>query len=593
MKKRKHGFLNVAVCSALGICSMLTGCDEAYDLNNMTDDVHLFGNGVTIPLGETTKFYLSDFIAEDSTLVMEDGSYKIKFDGDANTSFSVPELVIDPLVPDIPPSIIDFYESIGDQFPEVKAILDMIGYHKGDPIPDVPGGIHITKHIEAVIADASEVFELKVHDIPEEVKNVQSILVAQTSDISLTLESHGMPDDVKHVYLDFHFTVPEQFTVTPLHDEVEALGNNKYIYKHHVECENGSFSTEIPLHLNKIEFNPPIERQSDGTFAVNLEIAYGGSIEVEDPDVNLVGWTPVTELDIVFRSTALEATEVTACVQAEIPVIDFSQKIEGLPDILSDPDTRLDLQVATMNINIQNSAPVMVEATFEMRSLFFDGTYSPWVTTAEPLTVGAQSTEHIVVTNDTEYAGTPGYIHNLNELLSRVPQELCGIATPYMPATDVTIHLGQTYDILIDYDIAVSLAFGDSVNLHFGDEIAGLSDDISAFTDYITHIILRGDAISTLPLNLAMTMTPLDVNKKEIEGLIVSKVPAIKGNGTTAIEIMIEETTKGALKHLDALRYELSGTSETGGELRADQYLQLTKLSLELPEGIEISLSGE
>jgi hypothetical protein len=77
-----------------------------------------------------------------------------------------------------------------------------------------------------------------------------------------------------------------------------------------------------------------------------------------------------------------------------------------------------------------------------------------------------------------------------------------------------------------------------------------------------------------------------------LKGLTITGVPlTLKAADTTKLNIVIEAAEENELNKLYTLQYKLSAkASGENNELRSDQYLQFTDITLSLPQGISIML---
>lgn len=576
------------LCLLALILLLAVSCDKSYDLNDLSKEIHLFDNGLTAPVGKTGKFYLTDFITETDLLVVRDGQYVIQYEGNSSSNFSIPKLMLDPIKPSFASSQIDFLASIED-YPEIKSILDAVGY-TGGAFPYIDG-LDI-QNAYSLIADKTEYFSFEINDIAPEVVNIQSFTPAEGSIINLILHAEGLPQSINYVTFNFRLKTPSQLIITPIPNDILGDNDGYWLINRRISCSNGAFSEVVPFLLQKVEFNPAAEKQPDNTASVETELFYGGTISIQE-EFNLGGWTPQMELSIGFESpSTIDAIEATARIETDIDPIDYVQELGDLPDMFNNPNTRLDLQSVMIDMNIANGCPGSLETNVQLQSSFNDGSVSSWVETTQPIMVNANAEQNIVVTNDKQYAGTAGYIDNLNELMFKVPREIRALASPRVPATDVTVRMGTAYNIDINYDIVIPITFGDEVDLYYEDSFNDLGNSLQDITDWTTHLILKGRAVSTIPLDLNMRLTPVDDTGKVINGLAIEDV-VLKGDATTDFSIEIKQTATDALRQLDGLKYVVSATSANGGDLRPDEYLQFTNLAICIPGGIDVKLQDE
>lgn len=569
------------ICCLATIGLLAISCDKSYDLDNISGDMQLFQNGLTAPVGNTEKFKLTDFITQTEQFVERNGQYVILYSGNTQSSITIPELMLDPIKPSIANSYIDFLASI-ESYPEIKATLDALGY-TGGAFPE--SDLLNVNSASSPIAQTTEHFTFTMNDVAPEVVNVQSFTPAQGSMITLTLHANGLPQSISTITFDFRLKAPSQLVITPMQNDIICDSEGYYIIKRKISCTNGAFTEEVPFQLNKAEFNPAAEN-INGNISVDAELAYGGTISIQEP-FNLSGWIPQMELAVSFESNALEAAEATVRVEKKLDPIDFTQELNDLPDLFDDPTTCLDLQSVMIDMSINNESPASLETDIALQSIFTDGSSSPEIKTAQPIFVNANATQRVALTNNSEYAGTVGYIANLNELMYKVPRQINVEASPHMPPTDMTVGMGAEYNVGINYDIVIPATFGDEVDLHYEGSFDDLGSELSDMSDMTSSIVLKGKATSTIPLDLDMVTIPVDESDAEIRGLDIQPIK-LQANATTDLSIEIKQTEANALQRLKKLKYVITATSAQGGDLRPDQYLQFTNLTISLPGGVTI-----
>lgn len=582
--KQKHLFQKTVALSLItGALCITTGCDDTYDINKISGDMQLFGNGLTAPVGNTTKFYLTDFIDENDILSVHDGKYAIHFEGNSPTTLSIPAVKIDPITPSFEDASINFLDPIY-MLPGMQEALEAAGYTSG-PLPEL--GVEISG-ITASIPEATEPISLNLPDVPAEIISISSMRPASQTYINVILHSDEFPKQITQAKFDFKFKIPQQLIVEPMQSDVTLDEYGNLYISRNVSCNNGSFTEEIPLLINSVSFEPAALRQPDGNIAIETDLVYSGAITITE-QFDFSGWDPDLHLSIGVESSEIQITEASACIEKSIDPIEYIYELDDLPDFLQNENTCLDLTSIMINLTVTNNSPGTIETNIKLQSEFIDGSTSgEGIETLQPLRIDPLTSHDIVITNDDAYAGTPGYIPGLEALMYRVPRVIKVYATPRIPASDVTLTFDTEYDLDFNYNINVPITFGNNFNLCYEDTFPDLDLDLSSISDASTSFYLEGDAVSTLPIDLSMNLTPLDSEGNIMEGLVISQETTIRSNATTNFSISIEDRSEGALQYLNAIQFSVSGTAENGGTLSPDQYLQFNNLRIVLSDGITI-----
>ena len=597
----KSGLCLCALAAAL----LLNGCDESYNLQDLGGDITLFEGGVSAPVGDTEKFYLSDFIEENELLQLDsDGRYVISYSGEASTSLSFPSIDVPAFEPTFASTHLDFFESIkNNPDPTISGLATIIEtalgttFDHNSPIPEVKNpltgeNIPLTvPEIHAIIPRALEEFEMDVYNIPEQLVSVKKIELCNNALVELALHAEGFPETIDEITLDFYIHPPIQLHITPVDNSIEVVREDYFHVSHTLPCVDGKLDDKLVFRLDYIEFKEPLMRQEDGKLAIFAELDYEGRIDINQ-EFDLTGWTPVLDFTVGFHVDQFSVESAQAQVQAQIDPIELSQEIAGLPDLLTNPNNCFDLRYLTLELDIDNTTPASLMADFALQSTFYDGTKSPMIETQESIVIEANKLQHIAVTNDESYIGQPGYIPELNEIMYKLPKELNLKATPRIPLSDINLKLNSVYNVAIDYALSVPIVFGDDFELSLEGDFGDLGTDIAALSENAGAVALSANVVSTLPADIMMEVKPVDVDGNELKGLNITGVPIrLEAQNTTKLNIEIEAAEENELHKLYTLQYKLSAhASGENNELRSDQYLQFTDIALSLPQGISIMI---
>lgn len=599
---------NIAQRLGLGLCvlataSFLNGCDESYDLNNLGGDVTLFENGVSAPVGETEKFFISDFIGENDLIQVDnDGRYMISYSGNASTSFSFPGIEVPAMKPELGTVYLDFFESLKTN-PEYSDIITLIegavggSFDKYTSIPEIVNPVTGEKvalnvnEIHAVIPRKLEDFTMDVNDIPEELVSISKIELSDEAVAELSLHAEGLPKTITELSIDFYIHSPVELHILPVDESIEIVGENYFHISHTLPCIDGKLDDKILFNLDRIEFKEPLMRDEDGKIVISAEFDYEGRIDINET-FDLSGWTPVLDMNIGFSVPQFAVEMVSAAIQAEVEPISFSQEITGLPDLLVSPNNCFDLSYLTLNLNINNTTPATLATDFSIQSIFQDGSESGTIGTENALIVEANKEQQIIISNEEKYAGQPGYIPNLNEIMYKIPRLLSLKATPSIPLTNIDLHLNRDYNVGVNYSLQVPVIFGEDLHLSVSGDFGDLGVDIAALSEHAAVVQLSAKIVNTLPLDVKMNVKPVDAEGNTLSGVTIEGIPLlIDGNTTTPFDIKIKAIENNDLDKLYTLQFELEGTAASdNNELRPDQYLQFTDIVLSLPEGVSIKI---
>lgn len=580
------------VCAYLALVTV--GCDESYDLSKLGGDVTIFQNGITLPVESEVAISLSELLTDSLTgdyiKVDEAGRYVLSISGAVDpVEFEIPKIAMEKVNPELASTHLDFMESI-ESDPTLSALLDATGY-TGGALPDVEQLIVPENVIHAPIADATQPYSFTVDNMPKELLAIHNVKIHEGTFANLSLHAEGLPKDITHVTFEFILDPPHELIIEPVSEGVWKDTDGYFHILHDLPCVNGCLDDAVKFKVLSLDFNPPLEVNQNHQLNVESHFYYYGKIHINE-SFHLGGWVPQLDLNMGFVMDATEVDEVTATIQADIEAMELAQELDNLPEFLTNPDMQLDLQEIAMELNINNNIPLGVNADFMVESKFFDGSTSGKITSDEPLAIKPSSQQKLIITNvDTYTDGDVVLVPNLNDLIKKIPQSVAFTVVPYVPATELTLLLGNTYSIDLDYSLNVPVVLGKGVKLKYETSLDNIAEDLRNVTSYISHARVSGVFESTLPLNLHLTLYAVDKNGNIMDEVKVSNALDVNANRTSpfnlGLDILAEKAT---FDKLDKIILSVSGDAEQVGQLSSGQFLKIHNLALCLPEGVTVNL---
>lgn len=251
---------------------------------------------------------------------------------------------------------------------------------------------------------------------------------------------------------------------------------------------------------------------------------------------------------------------------------------------------------------MSNPVGVPFGADLTLRALDKNGRYINETVTAH-IDVNAGTTEPVVtkllLTNSdkmTEPGYTKVFVPNLAKLVNKIPSEVEINADVEVDKTkEHHIILGKTYHSSIEYVAYMPFDFGAGSHIIYRDGVDGLADDIKDFSDKVKNLDLEIDAdiYSTVPFDVAVSITPRDVEGNDLSDVIeytktVNVSPGAEGQAAQKRTITLKEKEEGAIGRLDKIDIVVEGnTSDAVTVLKPTQYV-LVGLKARLPQGVTI-----
>ena len=533
---------------SLSLFLLSQGCvDNQYD-GDIDMNVQLAGNGLSAPIGETSKFTLNDLIGEDDNLKTgSDGAYYIYQDSESDVEFSTMEPfdITEGLKPEIKPTGLEIPPALKD------AVAG--GYGWSGPIPNV---------------EIDNTADLKPEgiDVPDELRHIDTIYFTEPKNATLTFrvdlfEEVGDGNSFDLSLSDLEGDLPKMLILTKTGSDKGATtletsdGKEVVVKQHHFTisdttiAKGGVFTLEIPIYgiCGREYFNINIV---NGEW--ELEIV-GNSFRVTgtaDIDVNLPNEGPkraqllsdpviATEFEIDHLTISHVYGEVDASANEN-----FSIEIGSMPDFLNDDSVKLDfypyiklLAINPMGVPVEASLTItpqteneskpieakinMEAATYNEDSKLMDKKLcnfflSDSVRKPEPKYFGDQpilwkdtkdSTTFLVADTLYTWVRTP-----LSSLLDNgVPESLDVAieANSYMvPGKLHEIVLSNDPDsVKVNCYMTVPMEFGDSLRIKYSEIEDGLEDIFESFS--LKEAKINIDYTTTLPLNLEISLEGL------------------------------------------------------------------------------------
>lgn len=577
MRKKHCGIASLGILISL---FTFLSCDNEYDLDKVDMTVNIGGSEFAVPGGNTDKWTLEQVLdLEKDGLIKSgtDGDYSLVKKGDDSdpSQVSIEDVTVDaPTIADID---IDLnYQSGAPQ--RLRAAADSMVI----VIPD----------------NKKTSFDMKNDHMPVELLTM-SYLTVRNMDITLAITGPA-----KLSLRDLTITFPDYM-------DIEGVVNGKYkLPADAVTGSNGIYKKTLAVKGMRVSnFYDPRRRLLELTG----DILASGKFWMSKADYNSAGAGILKRATVAIDMSDLLIETVTGKVNPKIDIKVSPVELTGIPSFLQDDQVRLDLDNPMILLQIVNDAPVDVNAIGKFvakknNKILKDTVYT------ENIPIKAAS-NNLICLSRTGISSLPGYtnvrVPELSALLERIPDLITFTIDAHSDTNkEFTIRLGHEYEVQPDYEVDAPLAFGENLEIVYNDTIDGWNSDLKDYE--IKKMTLNADAYNSIPLDVTLTAVTVDVNGTVLNGIkttVDRTIPAGSGdrdtNGVfqaseTSIVITMEETVPGTFKKLDGIMIKANavvnkGTdgmgSTVGKNLNENQYLQLTKIRLKVPGGVNIDLN--
>lgn len=345
-------------------------------------------------------------------------------------------------------------------------------------------------------------------------------------------------------------------------------------------ASNGIYSKTIPvegLDFSKVDFAALRANGSD----LKGEVKVKGRVLAENPSVNLDNIH--SDISAVFKASIgdaegnIKVKSVVANVDYQVDTlvkVPFFSLPENLKDCSLDlPDFNLEANV-TSNLSIPASATIDIcNGEYELNMAF------PY----------AQTPEEMLTANNKYKLDLDGlFAKQIDSLDVKLKLNLDS-------ERHCTIYTDAEYALDLDLNLSAPLQLGENFALTYSDTLAlGESADMLKSVLAETSAGLKATVDNTLPLNVNVKIEFLA--QQEDESFVVADIAPVetelvKAGQSSQVQLVIKANEGADLSRLSHLRFSVT-LGASGQTLAEDSAVQLSAISLVLPEGITINPSA-
>lgn len=585
-----------------------TSCvDERYDLDNVSGEIHLFENGVALPLLQTGDLYFDDLISsEDEIVLNEKGVYEISTSSEV---LSVEMQIVDKV-------------RISEQNPDFGVIKSYNAI--------IPTG-SVTFELPSDLTDYNANLHCETAKIDEKVTYIEKIYTHDNwvSTIKFeVLDGSGNPissqtglkvDKIK--FDNYKLELPsvlimdkEQIT-TSGNINVTTDDNSNVIVLNGEAFEN---SVVIGVKINGVTIGEDmfvnnkiiLDEEVSLNGAISLSVSNSGAMVEQTLQI-----APTLNIPEVYIDEALGNTTMSDELENE------RVYIGELPDFLNNPETSL--------ILTNPYIPIVIETTVPMDTIYADIVLVPkdesgnniYNENGEKIEI---EVNHIAVPGDDHE--TPGatiiyeYVAcqripeldnlgydfveclELGTITQKIPSYIEVSGRGYTDPNHIyNFYMGELYHADINYEVRVPFMVEQNTCIVYEDVTSDLNTDLFEVIS-ASSIILNAEILNGFPAEMSLSVEPFDVDGNKIEGLEVMIPSKINASETTELtenvvpaktnmRIEIRELVKGEMQKLDQLKWRVKVLFPDKGLVSIYQALNM-KIALELPEGFGINMDN-
>ena len=625
-------------CIALALPVLIQGCapDKKYNLEDMDSEITVL-KGISMPLPNLQEIKLGDLIKIDASSgdvlsINAAGEYVVSFSMEPSDikgfSIEADALTLSTNGGSSTPQSIGEYTSIPANTPldydsadrdALAAYLDGIGYVADMDMLQKQD--FLTQNI-----DYSFDADFTIDDFPKEVSAIKSADI--TGSINLKILPDGIPFSKlllragsKIVFPDFirlsdcsnsSFTIQgDSHTLLANADIIIPVGTGLeldvaviglYFGENGVAPSAGKLplQSSVKIEDGKITLDPM--DFTGATKVVNYPKNPSTAPTVLDGSVTVVeSDTPITDFTFGYSYTVginSVSSVILKLSDDAAPSFDstYGFDIQGLPDILTGADVKIELAELQLELGVDSKLPFNFDLSGKLQALDASGPISGREYPIGPLTFKKESktTYSLGEKADGEADGVIyKHVQDLGKILSPLPTrvEANNFAITF-PKDWLEIPTGKQYGAQMEVSLDAPLSFTAGTALSLGIDL-DVNLDMTSLGKGLPNVeaVLEFKAANTVPLSFGVTATALDEDKNGINSVtstIDGDIKAGKIGAPSSNDIKITLSLDPS-KKVSAIRIGLDASSNAevaGTRLNKDQGITLTDLHITLPNGV-------
>ena len=491
-------------------------------------------------------------------------------------------------------------------------------------------------HTETIISTLDSHTEFSLNEeVPNEIGRIERVDFKEDVVVSLDMTIDGLEESNTDVELNLHAVLPSFLKIAPLPSSnsdinisvkgdsliVKALYNPQKDKDLNVElaCTKLDFLTE---EFNGIGLVP--QKSADG----KSYLVYSGEILVEGEAAirgmefhsQVLDKTNEIVMNLNVAISDMEIKTFHGIYDAEIESVEESIALDLGEDLefLKNEENTITLADPQIEIEIENSISIPVDIDLHLYCVDGNGSIIPTSNIHE--TIGIYPAEYneetgevnpvktkLFLTSSEDLEPMVGFekvlIPELATLLAQIPDSIHINITPVIN-TSVTHHvdISKPLRFSASYAVNIPLKF-DELNLCYKETISDINADLGEAMIEMSNVSLKAKMkiTNTIPLGLALNVTPLDANGDVIDDIVIKAINIKPGLGG---DILVDEqeaqevefeigSRSGDLSILDKLDLSVTATSNhvTGSVgLKGSQGIKISDIVLILKGDIETEL---
>lgn len=568
-------YIIVALSFALSSC-----VNHAYDFEKVDPDVTLFGEDVTIPLGQSGPLTIGALLGEkmgDFLIPLDDNTCAIQYKAKA-VNITLNELKnIDGAAPfqrfcDYPINY-DFNLFTKPANPSFNS------QDEADLSNSIPGKVNLESKTQSL--------DFSVSNLPSQLTSLKSVTLGSKSRIEVTV---SVPDCVMTagtVVPNLSLSLGSFLVSNDFPDGVIKVNPT-------LDSKNG-YSAKTTIQLNKLVLDPNSFNAAEHTLAVNASMTFTGTCAINQPKTTRDRHAKAPDehklhVTIVMKDLAIQDIEGAFDYSAKNQV---SFQLGDLSSSMSDKlkeDIRLDFSDPTILLDIESNLTIPITAKLDLAARQNKVKYAEVKNIPISLPVATPGSfvfkRFRLAAKPPKNQGEEAVAVNFNKLLSRIPDDML-ITTNVATKSDktATLRLGENYRVTITPHIIIPLSFGPNLKVALRDTLV-LPAQMGKMIQKNSFQV-KGSIDNGFPLQFTFSIVMVDKDGVALTDTVSQILAADSVNDVDLILTKLPEADPTQITSA-ILSFQVDGIPDGRPVMNDDAIL--TNLHIVIPGGLHLTL---
>ena len=578
----------------------LSSCvDKRYDMDNISNDMHLFENGVSIPLLRTGDLKFEKLISSQNDIRLnEEGVYEF-YSEEKNFHTHIDKI-----------SKISVLEQ-QPNFGIIKSYTTTINGFSTEIIP-----------LDKEITSYETTLNIETEKLDERVIEVYSVATHSNwvSKITLSVvDENEMPLSgaikVKGMTFDnYKLMLPKKLVIDNIVNVTEGVSWT--INSNNEITLNGMVSgdiLELGIKINGVDGEGKNLINTSGRIALSEKVEFAGNISLE---VMCLGSS--TKQTFMVKPTLFipeeKIDEGRGRIKVDVEIMEDEVKIGSLPSFITSGGTVLKLSNPYMPLYVTSTVPISLKSNIKMYPKDAEGNYI--YDNGERVEV---SINDLSIPGDNHGDGNPsnfyeyiacekiGYYDNngfkyvecvnLDKICAKIPTSIEIVAAGESDASDIQeFYFDEEFNVDINYRVHVPFSLDAGSKIEYKESTTDLNGDISdifksvSLTSLFVDAVIKNDFLANMTFDL--DLYDKEGNKLNGNGVgVLIPDNAIRAKDETNIRIELKESIDGKLKLIDKIDWKINVLFPEKADVVKEHFINM-KINLELPTGIRLDFGN-